>query len=256
MIISIITITYNDFEELNKTLGTIPVSNILESVIVNGGECKETIKYLKTYTGKVIKGKDEGISDAFNKGLKHSSGKYVMFLNSGDELVKKEYISSSINILDKNPRYSFVHSNLIFVDKSGTELFMRPPLKNVGRGMPYLHPTMIVRREVFDKIGGFKKEIKISMDYDWIVRLDKEGYRGYYLDQDAPVRMDGGGKSVVREREAIRECYKILKENNYLNYKNVKGYIVRYFLYLFRSLMNAINLDSLLLSLKKMKHSR
>lgn len=256
MIISIITITYNDFEELRKTLGTIPVSNILESVIVNGGECKETIEYLKTYPGKVIKAKDEGISDAFNRGLKHSSGKYVMFLNSGDKLVKKEYISLSTRILDKNPKYSFVHSNLIFVDKSGTELFMRPTLKNVGRGMPFLHPTMIVRREVFDKIGGFKNEIKISMDYDWIVRLDKEGFRGYYVDQDAPVRMDGGGKSVVREREAIRECYKILKENNYLNYKNFVGYIIRYLLYLFRRLMNAVKLDSLLLSLKKMKHSR
>jgi len=117
MIISIITITYNDFEELRKTLGTIPVSNILESVIVNGGECKETIEYLKTYPGKVIKAKDEGISDAFNRGLKHSSGKYVMFLNSGDKLVKKEYISLSTRILDKNPKYSFVHSNLIFVGK-------------------------------------------------------------------------------------------------------------------------------------------
>ena len=134
MIISIITITYNDFEELNKTLGTIPVSNILESVIVNGGECKATIEYLKTYLGKVIKVKDEGISDAFNKGIAHSTGDCIMFLNSGDELIKEEYIYSSIDFLDSNPGYSFVHSNLIFVDKSGTELFMRPPLKNVGRG--------------------------------------------------------------------------------------------------------------------------
>lgn len=256
MLISIITITYNDFKELKKTLVSIPSSNILESVVVNGGECKKTIEYLKTYPGNVIKVKDEGISDAFNKGIAHSTGDCIMFLNSGDELIKKEYIYSSKDFMDNYPSYSFIHSNLIFVDKSGTELFMRPPLKNVGRGMPYLHPTMIVRRDVFNKIGGFRKEIKIAMDYDWVIRLAKEGFKGYYLDQDAPVRMDGSGKSVAREREAIKECYKILKENNYLNYKNFMGYIIRYFLYLFRSLMNAIKLDSLLLTLKKMKHSR
>ena len=256
MLISIITITYNDFEELKKTLESIPSSNILESVIVNGGECKKTIEHLKTYTGNVLKVKDKGISDAFNKGIAHSTGDCIMFLNSGDELVKEEYIYSSIDFLNNNPGYLFVHSNLIFVDKSGTELFMRPPLKNVGRGMPYLHPTMIVRRGVFNKIGGFREEIKIAMDYDWVIRLDKEGFKGYYLDQDAPVRMEGSGKSVAREKEALKECYNILKMNNYLNYKNFIGYITRYFLYLFRSLMNAIKLDSLLLTLKKMKHSR
>jgi glycosyltransferase involved in cell wall biosynthesis len=256
MIISVITITYNNFEELKKTLKSIPVSDILESVIVDAGDCKETADFLKTYSGRVIQVKDKGISDAFNNGITNSSGKYLMFLNSGDELLNKEYISSAIEILNKNNEYSFVHSNLLFIDRSGTELFVRPPLKNIGRGMPYLHPTMVVRREVFDKIGSFNETIKIAMDYDWIVRLEKEGYKGYYLDKDAPVRMEGGGKSVVREREAIKECYKILRENNCLNFKNFTGYSVRYILFLFRAIMTACKLDSLLLALKKIKHSR
>jgi GT2 family glycosyltransferase len=179
-----------------------------------------------------------------------------MFLNGGDELLDERYPHNATEILDNLSEYSFVHSNLIFVDKSGAELFMRPPLKNVGRGMPYLHPTMVVRRTVFDKIGGFNKKVKISMDFDWIVRLEKEGFKGYYMDQDAPVRMDGSGKSVSQEGEAIKECYKILKDNNYMNFKNTTGFILRYFLYLERRFMNSVGLDSLLISLKKIKHSR
>jgi hypothetical protein len=68
--------------------------------------------------------------------------------------------------------------------------------------------------------------------------------------------MEGAGKSVLKEREALRECYKILHENNCLNLKNFTGYSVRYILYLVRNLMTAVKLDGLLLSLKKIKHSR
>ena len=254
--LSVITITYNNLPELKKTLNSLPDFNIIESAVINGGINDDTIEFLKSYKGIVVTEKDEGISDAFNKGIAYSTGDYIMFLNSGDELLDEEYLKKASGILDNNPDYSFVHSNLLFVDKDGTELFLRPRLKNVGRGMPYLHPTMIVRREVFSKIGGFKEEIKIAMDYDWIVRLVKEKFKGYYLDQDAPVKMDGSGKSVVREGEALKECYDILKANDYLNFENLTGFIIRYFLYLGRYLMNSSGLDKILMFLKKIKHSR
>jgi len=255
-LLSVITLTYNNLPELKKTLNSLPDYNIIESVVINGGTNDDTVEFLKSQKGIVVNEKDEGISDAFNKGIAYSTGDYIMFLNSGDELIDEKYLKKAKRILDNNPDYSFVHSNLLFVDKDGTELFIHPPLKNVGRGMPYLHPTMIVCKEVFNDIGGFKKGIKIAMDYDWIVRLDKEKFKGYYLNQDAPVKMDGSGKSVIREGEAIKECYDILKANDYLNFKNLTGFIVRYFLYLGRRLMNAIGLDRILISLKKIKHSR
>jgi glycosyltransferase involved in cell wall biosynthesis len=255
-LISVVTITYNNLPDLKKTLKSLPDLNKVESIVINGGTDENTVEYLKFYNGKVINEKDEGIADAFNKGIGHSSGDYIMFLNAGDELINTAYLYSSMEILDKSSEYSFVHSNLIFVDKSGSELFMRPPLRNVGRGMPYLHPTMIVRRELFDKIGGFKKEIKVAMDYDWVVRLEKHNFKGYYLKNDAPLKMDGRGKSVVEEGKAIRECFNILKANNYLNFKNLAGFIVRYLFYLVRSLMNVIGLGGLLLWLKKIKYSQ
>ena len=254
--ISVVTITYNNLPDLKKTLQSLPDRNKVESVVINGGTDESTVEYLKFYNGRVINEKDEGIADAFNKGIEHSSGDYIMFLNAGDELINKTYLYSSMEILDKSSEYSFVHSNLIFVDKSGAELFMHPPLSNVGRGMPYLHPTMIVRRELFDKIGRFNKEIKIAMDYDWVVRLEKNNFKGYYFKNAAPLKMDGRGKSVVEEGKAIRECFNILKGNSYLNFKNLAGFIVRYILYLGRSLMNVIGLGSLLLRLKKIKHSQ
>ena len=153
--LSIITITYNNYNELIKTLGSIPHSNLIESIVINGGDCKDTPEFLKTYSAKSLSEKDEGIADAFNKGVKLSSGNYVMFLNSGDELVDKSYLENAITILENNQNYGFVHSNLIFIDSNENELYMKPQMKSLGRGMPFLHPTMVVRKQLFDQIGYF-----------------------------------------------------------------------------------------------------
>lgn len=252
--ISVITITYNNSEELVRTINSLQKGSFIESVIINGGSCERTREFLKSYNGVVINEKDQGIADAFNKGIKNSSGKYLMFLNSGDELIDKTYLKKAREFLDINPGFSFVHSNLLLVDESGEKLYMRPPMKNVGRGMPYLHPTMIVRKEVFDKVGLFGTNLKIAMDYDFIVRMKKAGLKGFYFDEIYSVKMDGTGKSVKQESAALKECFMVLKQNEYLNFENFLGFTVRYTLFIMRKFMGAAGLSKFLLRLKKLKH--
>lgn len=253
--LSIITITYNNYTELIKTLDSIPKSDLIESIVVAGGQCKETLEFLKSYSGKSLSEKDEGIADAFNKGVRISSGKYIMFLNSGDELIDKSYTEKAIEILESNQNYSFVHSNLIFIDSNGNELYMKPQMKSLGRGMPYLHPTMVVRKQLFDQIGYFNTKLKIAMDFDWIVRLEKNSIAGNYYRNSFVIKMDGKGKSVIEESAAMRECYSILKSNNLLNLKNYLGFTVRYILFLLRGLVVKVGLETFLTSMKKVKHS-
>lgn len=252
--ISIITITYNNSEELVRTINSIPKSLFSESVIINGGTCERTREFLKSYSGVVVNEKDEGIADAFNKGIKKSSGKYIMFLNSGDELIDKSYLKKAADFLDVNQGYSFVHSNIILTDESGEKLYVRPPMKNIGRGMPYLHPTMIFRRNIFDKVGLFNTNFKIAMDYDFIMRMQMAGLKGFYFNEIFSVKMDGAGKSIKQESLAIKECFEILKRNNYLNFKNSSGFIIRYVLFILRKVLTAVGLNSFLISLKKIKH--
>jgi hypothetical protein len=179
-----------------------------------------------------------------------------MFLNSGDVLLEKSYPEKAIKLLESNDEFDFVHSNLLFVDENGDGLFMRPQMKSLGRGMPYLHPTMIVKKEVFNKMGLFNKNIEVAMDFDWVVKLVKNNYKGYYLNEGAVVKMDGKGKSVVEESRAIKECFTILKTNNYVTLRNIIGYAVRYTLYLGRVFMVKAGLKKQLGSMKKIKHSR
>ena len=67
--------------------------------------------------------------------------------------------------------------------------------------------------------------------------------------------MDGSGISVEKESDAIKECYKSLKKNNFLNLKNSFGLTVRVTFFLLRKLMISIGLGGLLRNLKKKKHS-
>jgi len=254
--ISIVTITYNDFNGLKRTLSSIPDYNFIESVVINGGSDKATIDFLSSHKGKVINEKDEGIADAFNKGIVNSSGDAIMFLNSGDELVEAGYLKEAHEILNRNKEIDFVHSNLILIDSTGTELYMKPSFFNLGRGLPYLHPTILVRKSVFNQIGLFNKDYRIAMDFDFIVRLGKAGCKGFYISDNAVVKMEGTGRSVEQEFDAIKECYKSLKRNKFLNLKNSFGMIVRILLFSMRKLMTLIGLGELLRSLKKKKHSK
>lgn len=254
--ISIVTITYNNYDELIKTLNSIPQSDLIESIVINGGECENTKEFLKTYKGKSISEKDNGIADAFNKGVNLSSGKFIMFLNSGDVLLEKSYPIQALEMLQSNSQYEFIHSNLLLIDENENELFMRPQMKSLGRGMPYLHPTMVVRKNVFEKTGLFNKNIFIAMDFDWVVRLEKNRFKGFYHNGDAVVKMDGIGKSVIEESKAIMECYSILKAHNYLTLQNSLGFAERYALYLGRKFLIKIGLEKQLNSMKKIKHSK
>jgi len=253
--VSVVTITLNNFLELKSTLESIPEKDFIESVVINGGNDSKTRDFLKNYKGKIITEKDNGIADAFNKGLANASGDYIMFLNSGDILIAPGYIKAAVNILSGNSEISFVHSNIIFHDRIGGEIFMRPQMKSVGRGQPFFHPTMITSKKCFDELGGFNTNYKIGMDFDFIVRMMKKGYKGDYVDGEAVVRMEGTGKSSAQENEAIKECYKSLKENDYLTLTNQTGYIIRQFFYSARKIVEKIGLKNLLGILKRKKHS-
>ena len=93
--ISVITVTYNNYDDLHRTLHSLKNADGIESVVVNGGHCEKTKKLLKNFDGISISEQDNGISDAFNKGVTHATGENVMFLNSGDILLSPDYLKEA-----------------------------------------------------------------------------------------------------------------------------------------------------------------
>ena len=221
--LSIITITLNNFEELLSTVESVRDLNGCEHIIINGGECPQTLEFLQGYNGKSVSEPDQGISDAFNKGIRLSSGDAIIMLNSGDILLDRTYPARASQILDQDPQIDFVHADLIFEDSLIGSYIMRPLRTknilspNIGRGMPYRHQSMVVRKEVYGRVGFFNLNY-ICSDFDWICRwelgLKKSHGQAYYSQGDPVIIMDGGGISSTQERKIILEAIKIIRQRN------------------------------------------
>jgi GT2 family glycosyltransferase len=219
--ISVVTITFNNPDELVATLGSLEGAPGVESVVVNGGRPIPEPNTLKRPPGPIIQEKDEGISDAFNKGIRASTGVAVAFLNSGDLLLDSGYYAAAEKRLVDDPSIDFVHADMEFIDQWVGAYRMKPRLnlQALGAGMPFLHPTMVVRKTVFDRIGGFSTDYKIAMDYDFVLRFMKSGANGAYIDR-LVVRMDGRGVSSTREPAAFKECERSLRSNDLYSFRN------------------------------------
>ncbi len=253
--ISVVTITYNNCSELKSTLDSINRIENIESVVINGGSSEDTLELLSKHHGIAVSEKDEGISDAFNKGARYSHGQAVAYLNSGDVLLDREYYLWADRVFTEDPSIGFVYSDIFFTDSIVGQTIMRPRGKlksDLGKGMPFPHPSMIVRREIIEQIGGFSKDYKIAMDFDFVVRLLIAGHRGVYYPHTT-VCMDGGGVSTSNESLGITECKKSLLQHGVFHGKTLMDFKIRSFNYQFRTAIKAIFGNQALSLLKTLK---
>ena len=268
--LSIISITFNNSEELLNTVESVRGLDNCEHIIINGGSCPKTSEFLQGYSGKTVSEPDLGISDAFNKGIQYSQGKAVIMLNSGDTLIDRTYPKKSIKILNKHPEIDFIHADFIFEDGLIGPYIMRPLrtqnnfYPNIGRGMPYRHQSMVVRKSIYDKVGLFNLNY-ICSDYDWVCRWEliskKSSGLAYYLQGDPVIKMDGAGISSVQEGKIIYEAIQIIgkrsKDCNFLvNIVSYYALSLRVLLFFGRIFMKRCGLERFLIKLKLIKYKR
>ena len=251
--LSIITITFNNYNDLIETIKLLELIKYHELIVINGGQCQNTRDYLKRNDIKHLSESDQGISDAFNKGIKLSTGKYIIFINSGDRVIKSDYINRAIEYLEEHKNIVFTHGDIIFEDNLCGPIHMKPSRSAIGRGMPSWHPTMIYRKSVFDKIGHFDLDYKISMDYEFLCRINKHRFKWKYIESNPFILMDGTGYSVLNEHTAINECYTALKKNKLL-FKNIFPFFRRLTFYYIRVILKWLNLNKLTIFFKKIKY--
>ncbi len=105
MLISIVTVTFNNLPGLRETLDSIVSQNVchaelLEWIVIDGGSTDGTLHFLENlnldFPVSFKSERDKGIFDAMNKGIRFSSGKYLYFLNSGDKLASESVLAKLI----------------------------------------------------------------------------------------------------------------------------------------------------------------
>lgn len=233
MKISIITATFNSENSLKATLNSLfnQDYNNIESIIIDGNSTDSTLGIVERFHNKsknikLISEPDDGIYDALNKGLALATGDLIGFVHSDDLLASSEVISELVSEI-QNENLDGVYGDLQYVDKENTNKIIRfwkscefkPNLLREGWMPP--HPTLFLKKEVYEKYGLFDLSFNISADYDFMLRVlnDSELKFGYLPKVITKMRVGGtSNRSLENIIKKTREDYRAIKINKIGNF--------------------------------------
>ncbi|MDA9774810.1 glycosyltransferase [Algibacter sp.] len=230
MKLSIITATYNNENTIVSCMQSVlqqSYSNI-EYVVIDGNSKDDTLAIVKQYqlnyphvTFKIISEPDKGIYDALNKGIAQATGDIIGFVHS-DDVLASETILSEIADAFHNKALDGVYGDLQYVSHSNTNQVIRywksqsfnPKLLKQG-WMP-AHPTLFLKRNVYEKYGNFDLSYKIAADYDFMLRVLKDQTLKFFYLPEVITKMRVGGasnRSIKNIIQKTREDYTAVKSN-------------------------------------------
>lgn len=229
MKLSIITATFNSENSIERCLNSVMESNInnYEHIIVDGDSKDKTINIIKKHQKinsniKFISESDKGIYDALNKGVIMSTGDIIGFLHSDDFFQTKSILSELIKSVEKE-NLDGIYGDLNYVNGDNPPKIIRRWRSNdfnlslLKRGWMPPHPTLFLKKEVYEKYGLFNLNYKISADYDFMLRILKVGSLRVQYFPKVITSMQLGGASNKNLKNILikmKEDLKILKNNN------------------------------------------
>lgn len=227
--ISIITVCYNSEKTIRETFESVlkqEYSNY-EYIVIDGKSKDKTVEiieeYMEKFNGKMqyISEEDNGIYDAMNKGIEISTGEIVGLLNSDDYYIDK----NTLKKINKNFTNDIdgTYSNIIMLEDHTLNIPERKLFSGEGNyhfGWVPIHPTLYLKKYVYEDIGIYNQKYPISADYEFMIKLLKsKKYKLKYIN-DFLVCMRSGGASTdgLKGRiDSLKEAYHALKENKVRN---------------------------------------
>jgi len=202
--ISVITAVYNRAATIGESLRSSCEQSHpdVERVVIDGGSTDSTMEVVRSFgddIATVVSERDHGIYDALNKGVQAATGDLVGFLHADDLFHDNEVINRVATAM-MEPSVAAVYGDLIYVSKDRSDHIVRywraGEYRSVQLRQGWMppHPTLYVRRSVFESVGAFDTSLRIAADYDWMLRLLLAGHRVAYIPQ-VQVRMRTGGAS-------------------------------------------------------------
>ena len=209
--ISIVTICFNNLEDLIKTIDSVnfQVTQDFEHLIIDGSTDDKIRIFLESNpqpaNRRWICELDRGIGDAFNKGVEKSEGDVIVLLNSGDCFFDKNVIKHVYDEFNSNSSITWLHG-MFEIRRAGIDIIIGKPYDKslLYRGMRRVcHQTMFVKKELYLKYGGYDINEKVCMDYDFLCRISNELFK--YTTQ-VLAKYDANGISNQAYLNAIKDA--------------------------------------------------
>lgn len=222
--VSLILTTFNCRENLTRTLESIEMQDYsnLEVVIKDGGSTDGTVDIIRNYekdsrfTVKWASLRDKGIYDAMNQGYQMATGDIIAFFN--DIFMGAQVVSKMIRVMEANPECVGVHADLIYAtDEKVIRYWKMGPQKSLYWGWMPGHPTLFLKREIYEKYGLYNPDYTIAADYEFMIRFLKDKSNRLAYLPEVIIRMYYGGTSTSNSGSyllSLKEGHKALKDNS------------------------------------------
>lgn len=224
MTASIVTVSFNSEKTISKAIESVLNQTVVpvQYTIIDGKSSDNTVAVARSYEKafadkgidfKVISEKDNGIYDGMNKGIAMSYGDIVGMVNS-DDWYEPIAIQKTIEKMEED-KADITYGNL-YIHKSNGVMVKHAKLDKYPTTRHWNHPTMFVRKRVYENIHYANKTI--YDDWDFFLRARKFGYKIAIIDDILSNFMFGG----VSSRKNIKDVFsrinlkfKMYRQNGY-----------------------------------------
>lgn len=227
MKVSLLVTVYNVKKTLPITLRSIEEQDYpdLEAVIVDGGSTDGTVELIQAFAARMegrqdlsvrwVSETDDGLYDAMNKAFRMSTGDVVAVCN--DKLCKPNAVSKIMAALEQGGAGCVgVHADLVYVEGERVIREWRMGQGRISEGWMPGHPTLFLRRAVYEKYGAYDTSYRCAADYEFMVRFLKEPENKLAYVPEILVAMFYGGASnagIKNYLVSFKEGYLALRKN-------------------------------------------
>jgi len=182
-LVTVITVVLNGEKYVEQTFKSVfnqTYSNI-EYIVIDGGSKDNTIDIIEKYTNQIDfwqSEPDKGLYFAMNKGIGLAKGELIGILNADDyytedtvKFIVESYLNTNADVF---------HGDILLMTENGS-VRMKPDFNKMQQQPSVFHPTCFVKKVVYDEIGSFDTQYKISADYDFLLRCIKHNYKFNYI---------------------------------------------------------------------------
>lgn len=222
--ITVVTVCYNSAKTLAKALQSVRDQDWLnvEHIVIDGGSkdgSSEILDRFHSGLACVVSEPDNGIYDAMNKGIQRATGDIVCFLNSDDQYADNGVLTRvAAHIQQRNLDVLF--GDIAFFNEHDPDRVVRyyrsgsfHPKRLAWGWMP-AHPAFFMKREIYQRLGGFRPDYRIAGDFELIARAFTLFQLRYEHMPEVLVNMQMGGAStasgfkgrILHNKELLRAC--------------------------------------------------
>ena len=235
-LVSIITPSFNQARYIEATIQSVISQDYpnIEYFIVDGGSIDDTVEIIKKYALETdsllsdvqqravglqkkvnwwVSEKDQGQTDAINKGFARANGEILAWLNS-DDTYEPDAISSAVKYLMDHPEVGMVYGDCNFINEDGNVIgkFGSAQTNYDLLRQGYVHipqQTMFFRAEFWKQVGPLDPSFYFAMDYDLWTRLAARTELKYVPQTWANFRLHTSGKTIAADDRCWPEMIRV-----------------------------------------------